>query len=81
MNEELAVPRPVKEPTKEETQARSGLSVSLVHHYSDSAIEQRLVQIEAESKKFKQGRNEASDITATAQRLAKAIMRKPEPEE
>jgi hypothetical protein len=83
LNPELssATPAPVLQPTKEEQAAHANLSASLDHFYSESASNARLAALEAESAKFKKGRDEASDIASNANKLARAIMRTPEPTE
>lgn len=80
-NPDLATSAPVLQRTPAETSALSGLSVSLQHHYSDDAVNRRLTAIEKDAAKFKSRRDDASDITAKANRLAHAIARKPEPVE
>jgi hypothetical protein len=82
-NPEIATSASVLQPTKEETAAHSNLSASLERHYSDNAVNRRLSAIEQDAAKFKQGRDEASEIIAKANRLAGAIIagieRKPDP--
>lgn len=79
-NPEIQTSAPVLQQSKEERAAHSNLSVSLERHYSDDAVNRRLAQIEAEASTstVKKGRDEASDITATANRLAKVVTRKSE---
>jgi hypothetical protein len=80
-NPDLATSAPVLQGTKEEVAAHANLNASLEHFYSESASNARLAAIEAESKKFKSPRDEAKDVASKANRLANAIMRKPEPVE
>jgi hypothetical protein len=61
-NPDLATQAPVLQPTPAEVAARSGLNASLEHHYSDSAINQRLAQIEAEAATRRAQRDSHKDV-------------------
>jgi len=77
-NPDLATAAPVLQRTPAETSALKGLDKGLQHHYSDSAIEKRVREIQDEAAKFKSPRDEARDIQAKANLLARAIMKSPE---
>lgn len=78
-NPEIAVPAPtLHTQTKEEQAAHSNLSASLDRFYSESASNARLAALEAEVSKFRSGKSVHKDIQANANRLATAIMRKPD---
>jgi hypothetical protein len=78
-NPDLATQAPVLQPTPAEVSARVGLNASLERHYSDDAVTRRLTQIEAEGATRRSQRDSHKDVESQAERLAKVIMRKPEP--
>lgn len=80
-NPDLATPAPVLQRTPAETSALSNLNTSMTQHFSESAIEKRVQELQAGAAKFKSPKDTDHEISTRANKLARAIMRSPEPTE